>query len=813
MGRRYETAAGVVLLAFLATGCLPESGDDAPKIQLGFVDPASSTSEGDALNVAIQLTLRGLAELDEDLVVTLRDTGTGTAQAGSDYVALGSTSLVFPAGSVDGAVRSVAVAALLDDAFEGADETIELELVDLVGTGALTTSEHAVVLREQDAPSVRFVSAATTTPDEASASYEFDVEFALRSGTVLEVPVDFTVAIAAASSAAPGFDYLAIGTGQLTFPAGTDATENRTVTVNVYDDGTFEGDETILFTLQGVTPGVELEASTTHNFTITDDDAPLAATLQVSSDDGGGALAVSSGGALDLGARQLDTGPTAPLLLELVNQGTLPVTLSPLDLVGHTSDFRLELDLPESSPPPATELPFPLVEAGRDVLEGVLLEPHELALDAVDGLEHVLLHGLPLPDGSVTTHATLRLERLALPWADDLVVHVDGVEVPVDSLVGDLSLWKGEALGFEGSTAFLSFSSAGSRGWVRLGDGPEETLHLVSETAQGGTPPSARLVSEGLMAAQRTVEHAGCAGVRHAPGVHAPDTESLIFAEELPSVGVVTSECRLALETDYQFFEQFAGAAELTEYVTQLVGFVSAQFEEDVQARFTIAYLGIHTDADDGWTTQETPGADTGDLLDEFRAAWANNFPVEADLAHFLSGDGLGGGIAYVGTLCNQSFGFGVSANLRGWIDWETFDGSPDPLNWDFVVLAHELGHNFGATHTHSHCPPLDHCSSNCDGSTACESSTLMSYCHTCAGGLNNVQLRFHPRNADIMRQRILSSCLADWEIGGGGTASFRLLFDPVTAVGARSATIDFTHDAPNQPSPFFIELTGSATE
>lgn len=57
------------------------------------------------------------------------------------------------------------------------------------------------------------------------------------------------------------------------------------------------------------------------------------------------------------------------------------------------------------------------------------------------------------------------------------------------------------------------------------------------------------------------------------------------------------------------------------------------------------------------------------------------------NLHHALLGHRLGGGIAYVGALCNPNFGFGLSANLEG--NFASLDAS---ALWDLTVFAHELG-------------------------------------------------------------------------------------------------------------------------
>jgi hypothetical protein len=76
------------------------------------------------------------------------------------------------------------------------------------------------------------------------------------------------------------------------------------------------------------------------------------------------------------------------------------------------------------------------------------------------------------------------------------------------------------------------------------------------------------------------------------------------------------------LETDHQLFETLGSSSvRVTSYVTSLIAALSEQYATDVQTTLSIAYLGLHTTADDGWSSQETEGANVLDLLYEFQAA------------------------------------------------------------------------------------------------------------------------------------------------------------------------------------------------
>ena len=71
------------------------------------------------------------------------------------------------------------------------------------------------------------------------------------------------------------------------------------------------------------------------------------------------------------------------------------------------------------------------------------------------------------------------------------------------------------------------------------------------------------------------------------------------------------------------------------------------------------------------------------------------------------------------------------------------------------MVFNHELGHNLGAPHTHDLNPPVDNCASG--DCSVTPNGTIMSYCHLCDGGLQNVMMRFCLPNVDNMDAHIAS--------------------------------------------------------
>ncbi len=312
--------------------------------------------------------------------------------------------------------------------------------------------------------------------------------------------------------------------------------------------------------------------------------------------------------------------------------------------------------------------------------------------------------------------------------------------------------WRGHVAGDEASRVFLADSPAGFFGWVQH-DGRK---YVISS----GDPKGDRIPV--------VYDLEGPAGERikwvpfecGADGIEQP---FLGMAPQPPQGGLAGTVCQtveLALETDQEFRNLFGSDAAAQGYLETLVAGTNEIYRRDTDVQFTIAYTRLWNSTDP-WNASGTSAQ-----LTQFRDYWqANMGSVQRDLAHFVSGRGLGGGVAWVSAACS-SYAYAVSANINGSFPTPLQDHSSQ--NWDIIVFAHELGHNLGTFHTHDidqYNPVIDGC-----GLGDCSSAyggTIMSYCHTCSGGLSNIVLQFHPRvQLNIEAFATGAACLADEACG-----------------------------------------------
>lgn len=236
----------------------------------------------------------------------------------------------------------------------------------------------------------------------------------------------------------------------------------------------------------------------------------------------------------------------------------------------------------------------------------------------------------------------------------------------------------------------------------------------------------------------------------------------------------------LTLETDYEYYKLFNDSNNAIKYAADLTAYTSSIYKRELNALLKIKKLNIYLTNDNPWQA-----ADVSGLLTSLERQYTTTSPSTTPEAavHLLSGKRIGG-LAYIGSLCSNFTKFGVSGGLYG-----TFNINEPKIVWDAKVFAHELGHNFGAVHTHTYYPqPIDCCffesaSSICanyepythlpglnsltGGTPEKGTGTIMSYCHKITGKLNNISLtlgRHHSyginadRVPDDMRSHLLSA-------------------------------------------------------
>ena len=234
----------------------------------------------------------------------------------------------------------------------------------------------------------------------------------------------------------------------------------------------------------------------------------------------------------------------------------------------------------------------------------------------------------------------------------------------------------------------------------------------------------------------------------------------------------------IALDTDNEFHDKKFDndTTEATDWIESLFTTMNVLYERDLDLRLVIGDTTFRLDTDPSPTYDDDPwvvggsGASSAQLS-EFGTYWSINMGgVDRMFAALLSGKSSSGfsasGIAWVDGYCEtQSVGGGYSIN-------QIFTGNVAVSN-DARLVGHELGHNFGSSHTHCYNPPIDTCygvESGCySGSTSCPSAgsgTLMSYCNFSTGCNTANRLELHPTVMSLMegfRDSHYPGCVTDY--------------------------------------------------
>lgn len=227
--------------------------------------------------------------------------------------------------------------------------------------------------------------------------------------------------------------------------------------------------------------------------------------------------------------------------------------------------------------------------------------------------------------------------------------------------------------------------------------------------------------------------------------------EELVIAEKDEEQNRSTSSSgncvEVYFECDFKSYQDNGSSITQTEaWVASLFNEVSTLYANE-EIPIGISEIFVWTESDPYAVHNSTTA-----MLFEFQSL-RNTTGYNGRLAHLLSTRSVGGGVAFVNTLCSTTSSYAVSGSLNTNI-------VPVPnYSWNVEVVTHEMGHNFGSKHTHAcvwngNNTQIDDCGNqfvyNQGGmpeGDACfdennpilpADGTIMSYCHLISGiGIN----------------------------------------------------------------------------
>ena len=239
-----------------ATGTILDD-DDLPVLGIGNV----TVTEGDTGTTNALFTVT-LSAANAQTVTVVAQTANGTAQAGSDYTAVGPITLTFAPGDTS---QTVAIP-VLGDILDEPDETFTVTLSGASNATIETAQAVGTILDDDDPlPALGIGDVKILEGDSGTVDAVFTVSLSAASTQTVTV-----VAQTANGTATAGSDYTAVGPVTVTFPAGM---IHQTVAVPIIGDATEEPDETFTVNLSGASNATILIAQGTG--TILNDDGAL----------------------------------------------------------------------------------------------------------------------------------------------------------------------------------------------------------------------------------------------------------------------------------------------------------------------------------------------------------------------------------------------------------------------------------------------------------------------------------------------------------------------------------------------------------
>jgi len=286
------------------------------------------------------------------------------------------------------------------------------------------------------------------------------------------------------------------------------------------------------------------------------------------------------------------------------------------------------------------------------------------------------------PNGPTTIHLTLDgasvelvLEPYSLrrPSAQAFIEGPNGVRTPIElppskTLRGTV---RGDATGIVAAT----LEGEAIRARIILDDGTDWYVQPLP----GG------LAGEHAVYRGTDVNEAG--GTCAADSTDETTARQPLAAAQAQSSGCVEAE--VAIEADYAYYAWNGSSSTQTiNDIDAIMNSVELIFSRDAKIGYKITNYLIQT------TSGKYSSSDANTKMNQFQAWWnSNQSSVPRDLAHLMTGPLNNGqlGVAYYSVICSSTQAYGISNPT-----WTS--------NWAnrVAVVAHEIGHNWGATHCNS---------------------------------------------------------------------------------------------------------------
>jgi hypothetical protein len=189
----------------------------------------------------------------------------------------------------------------------------------------------------------------------------------------------------------------------------------------------------------------------------------------------------------------------------------------------------------------------------------------------------------------------------------------------------------------------------------------------------------------------------------------------------------------LATEADFDFVNSMGGSNQADSEILSTLNMVEGVYEQELGLTIDVVYQ--HT-----WTTADPyPNSGASAILATFKNYWNANFTeISRDTAHIWTAksNSLNQGLSYLNVICNSpQSAYGLSGKL-------------DMLPTKYILTAHEIGHNFAATHVGNFTlTPTDPCDLKAMNATL-SNITDFTFCDTSRSEISNHLANF-------------SSCLA----------------------------------------------------